>query len=270
MRRRILVRWLVILLLLGGAALAVWIGFVARPSDLEVSVRGDLMVRGHIDESARVTVLNLTQLFDAASHRVDFATICIEDDDGYHLAHLRRLGQSTRDVGGLWATNRNKWRSSSSRPTAAQVEAFDAEIDDAKLHLMLSGYLPRPLDKIDFKAKRLYIRTSREIEDFDPNAGIDPTELASIMRNDQGDAGRPPLRQFVLAPFHKPRWFDAEKGLEAVDGYMSLRKHILERSRRPPRTDADRNLQTVMKLRTCLERLQAEGVRFYLLARDDQ
>ncbi len=67
----------------------------------------------------------------------------------------------------------------------------------------------------NFRSERLFIRVAGAL-DFDPNEGIDVSEFAFIMVCDSDVYGRDSLRDYTFAPFDKPRWFPAAKGLATV------------------------------------------------------
>lgn len=269
MNRRFLVRWFLIVSFVGAAAIGVVVYLRWQPGELEASIRDDLILRGRIGESAKVTVLKRLQLFDAASHRIDYVTVCIEDESKYALAHMRRLAQHPRDKGGLWTTVHTSWQWYDTWPTADQIKEFDAGDEDYVKYLLVKGWLPRPADKIDFQAKRLFIRLAEPIDGFDPNEGIDAFAFASLMVRDQGDAGRQRLGQFTFAPFHPPRWFPAAEGRQAVLGYIDLLETQIERSKDAQQRSALAvDLETLRVVEKRLDAIEAHDGRFYFLADD--
>jgi hypothetical protein len=266
MHRGRLLRWLVIT----SVALAAGVGgslYFRQPDELETSILGDLVLSARLDQSARVTVLKRIELFDAASHRLDYATVLIRDDSGYRLAHLRRLAQHPGDSGGRWSTVYDEWRTYDHWPAAAEIEQFDATDQDSLKYLFAKGWLPRPPGTENFRAGRLLIRISEPIPGFEPNAGVDAARFAAVMLADQGDSGRPWLGQFTFAPFHNPRWFSPAEGLAAVEGSIRLHGSRLQRARdSEQRSSLRRDLELLRTVEQRLATIQEHGREFYFLA----
>jgi hypothetical protein len=264
-----LIRWLAI----ATSALAVAVGvrlYFRQPDELEASILGDLAVRAHVDESARATVLKRIKLFDAASHRLDYATVLIRDDSGHRLAHLKRLAQHPSDAGGRWSTVYDRWRTFDHRPTTAEIKQFDASDEDSLKYLFVKGWLPRPPGEENFRASRLFIRVSPPIPGFEPNQGIDAARYAAIMLRTQGHAGGRWLGELTFAPFHEPRWISPADGLEAVEGSIQFHESKMERARdTEERLSFQRDLELLHTVQECLHTLQKHGRTFYLLAQDE-
>ncbi|MBC8876265.1 MAG: hypothetical protein H8E44_43110 [Planctomycetes bacterium] len=268
MNRSFLLRWLVIVSMAAAVVVCALVYLGEQPSELEATVLSDLTVRLHVDDSADVSVLKLVHLFDALSHRLDYATVRIHDQNGYHLAHMSRIAQNPNDTGGNWRTNRESWRSYPKKPNAEQVREFDLLDEDYLKSRYVEGWLPRPTNMTHFKTRKLLIRAAGALDEFDPNEGIEATHFASLMVRQRPVYGNTRLSKFTFAPFHRPRWFAAAEGIEAVEGYIDSLEIDLKYGRERDPEATKRDLETLRAVKDRLDTLEDRGLRFYLLARD--
>ena len=266
--RSFLLRWLTIVSMAVAVVVGVLVYLSKQPSELEASIRSDLTVRLHVDDSADVSVLKLVRLFDALSHRLDYATVCIHDADGYRLAHLSRIAQNPNHTGGNWRTNLETWRSYQAKPTEDEVKEFDAHDEIYLKSRYIEGWLPRPANMTNFQTRRLFIRVAGAPDEFDPNEGIEATQFATLMARQVYGAAR--LSKFTFAPFHRPRWFAAAEGIEAVEEYIDSLEINLRYGREENPESTEHDLETLRTVKERLDTLEARGLKFHFLARDSE
>ena len=121
----------------------------------------------------------------------------------------------------------------------------------------------------DFRAERLFIRIAGAIDGFDPNQGIDADEFALLMVCDQGTHQRTPLADFTFAPFDKPRWFKAAKGLETLRAFIAeLEPKFKQCNDDRARRLLERDLRTLRAVEDRLDTIDAHDLTFHFLARD--
>ena len=121
----------------------------------------------------------------------------------------------------------------------------------------------------NFRTERLFIRVNGSIDGFDPNEGIDVVTFANIMIDDQDSYGRPSLADFTFAPFDRPKWFPAAKGLQAVRELAAKVETKFQGCDDDLQLERLQNeLQTLRAVEDRLDIVDTHDLKFCFLARD--
>lgn len=120
----------------------------------------------------------------------------------------------------------------------------------------------------NFRIERAFLRIDGFIDGFDPNEGIDPDEFARQVFADPGTYERQPLSDFTFAPFDRPLWFAAEKGLKVVRAVIKEREKELETATGKRKESLPKELSLLRAVEDRLDRIDSRDLRFYILARD--
>jgi len=120
----------------------------------------------------------------------------------------------------------------------------------------------------NFRAERLLIRINGSIEGFDPNFGIDVVEFAHLMGNDHGTYERDPLDSFAFAPFDRPRWFSAAKGLKMIRGFIDEIELKLTGAIKLEKSKLETELFVLRAVENRLDTIDVRDLKFYFLIKD--
>jgi hypothetical protein len=119
----------------------------------------------------------------------------------------------------------------------------------------------------NFRAERLFIRVNGAL-DFDPNEGINAEEFAYAMVCDADAYDRPSLQDYSFAPFERPRWFPASKGLTVVRAVIAEEEARLHLATPEEKTEMDRKLEVLRAVEDKLNAIDLKDYKFYFLVRD--
>lgn len=119
----------------------------------------------------------------------------------------------------------------------------------------------------NFRSERLFIRVAGSL-DFDPNEGIDASEFAFIMVMDTDAYDRDSLRDYTFAPFDKPRWFPAAKGIATVRAVIAETEAKLSKARGEERERYEKDIALLRVVEDRLDMIDVKDYKFYFLARD--
>lgn len=243
-------------------AIGLFVYFWLQPTELEREIRLDLIAKEVLGESARVRVLEQTDLvtFHHQQFRKRFAIICVQDGSQLHL------GQAVcHRPGAVWNSNSAEWLSLKSWPSVELRQKYKKEQAHQLLPSLLGGYLPRPADKTSFQVELLSIQVSEDIEGLDPNHGIDHTLLAHLLKSEVQYTAKSHLNRFTFAPFHEPRWFEPEIGIAEIAEYIEMLQHRRGRNELP--TDESESMIRMLQATTDqLKEIEARGLKFHFLA----
>lgn len=244
-------------------AAGLFVFYWQQPTELESEIRLDLIAKKAINETARVRVLDLTNLvtFHRQRFRIQFAIICIQEGSQLHLAQAE-----CPRAGATWRSNSAEWLALDGWPTVEQREQYRKEQARNLLPSLMSGYLPRPADKADFQVDHLSIQVSAKSEGFDPNDGIDHALLAHLLKYEVEYTAKPHLNKFTFAPFHEPRWLDPDEGIAELHEYIEfLQRHGERIDVLPDRCDS--MIETLQTAIQQLTSIRERGLKFHFLAR---
>lgn len=127
----------------------------------------------------------------------------------------------------------------------------------------------------NFRCERLFVMLDDPVPGLDHLKAIDPVRLSELYGGDNDSdadiADLPPLSTFVYAPFDRPKWRAAAKGLKTVRGLIEYYEQCLQRGSdsfgHAPDAIA-RKIETLKQLEEVLDAADTRDRKFYLLARD--
>lgn len=119
----------------------------------------------------------------------------------------------------------------------------------------------------NFRAERLFIRVAGTL-DFDPNAGIDAAEFASVMMSDDAAWDRPALEDFSFAPGDIPKWWSAVEGLTTVRAVISGVEAQLGSAGGVTKAELQSNIDLLRLVEDVLDTIDMKGFKFSLSVRD--
>lgn len=119
----------------------------------------------------------------------------------------------------------------------------------------------------NFRAERLFIRVNGAL-DFDPNEGINVEEFAYAMVCDADAYDRPSLQDYSFAPFERPRWFPASKGLATVRAVIAEDEAKLCSATPEEKTEIENRISVLSAVEDKLDAIDLKGYKFYFLVRD--
>jgi hypothetical protein len=119
----------------------------------------------------------------------------------------------------------------------------------------------------NFRAERLFIRVAGEL-DFDPNQGINAEEFAFAMVCDADAYDRSSLQDYTFAPYDRPRWFRASKGLVTVRAVIAEEEAKLASATPEQRTHIEKKIKVLRAVEDNLDAIDLKNYKFHFLARD--
>ena len=119
----------------------------------------------------------------------------------------------------------------------------------------------------NFRAERLFIRVEGAL-DFDPNEGIDHEEFAYIMVCDGKAYDRTSLQDYTFAPFDRPRWFRASKGLATVRAVIAEMEAERDSAEPDQKSLLEKKIEVLRVVEDKLDAIDVKDYKFYFLARD--
>ncbi len=128
----------------------------------------------------------------------------------------------------------------------------------------------------NFRCERVLVMLDDPVPGLDHLRAVDPVKLADLfsetLDNHAMDAGLTPLTDFLFAPFDRPRWKPALKGLQTVQGLIALYQQWQSAGIDPfsaggtPRWAQD--LEVLSQLEAVLDAADTRDRKFYFAARD--
>src|SRR5687767_2437871 len=89
----------------------------------------------------------------------------------------------------------------------------------------------------NFRCERVFVMLDEPVPGLNHLQAVDPQEFANLLSDEFSfwmvEAGYTPLIDFVYAPFERPKWRPAGKGLRSVRGAMDLYRKWLEAGANP-------------------------------------
>ena len=124
----------------------------------------------------------------------------------------------------------------------------------------------------NFRCERLFVMLDEPVPGLNHLKAIDPVEFAWLHSDDHAEqAGLTPLGDFTFAPFERPRWQPAARGLKTVRGLIDLYRGWLAQGQNPYGY-ADEvlttNLRVLGQVEAVLKAADSRDRRFYLAAKD--
>ena len=119
----------------------------------------------------------------------------------------------------------------------------------------------------NFRAERLFIRVNGAL-DFDPNEGINVEEFAHAMVCDADAYDRPSLQDYSFAPFERPRWFPASKGLATIRAVIAEQEARLGSAEPDEKPDIEATLAVLRVVEDKLDAIDLKDYKFYFQVRD--
>jgi len=124
----------------------------------------------------------------------------------------------------------------------------------------------------NFRCERLFVMLDEPVPGLDHLKAVDPFEFACHHSDDHAEqAGLTPLGSFTFAPFERPRWQPAAKGLKTVRGLIDLYRGRLAQGRNPYGYTAEvvtGKLAVLEQVEAVLDAADSRDRLFYLAARD--
>lgn len=104
---------------------------------------------------------------------------------------------------------------------------------------------------------------------------VDPELFANLLSDEIShwmvEAGHTPLIDFLYAPYDRPKWRPAAKGLQSVQGAMELYQKWLDAGANPlgwSRERMEQELVVLGQVAEVLDQADTRDRRFYFAARD--
>lgn len=119
----------------------------------------------------------------------------------------------------------------------------------------------------NFRAERLFIRVAGELK-FDPNEGVNAEEFAFAMLCDADAYDRASLQDYTIAPFDRPRWFRAAKGLATVRAVIAEKEAKLMSATPEQKSHLEKMIEVLRVVEDKLDAIDLKDYKFHFLARD--
>lgn len=127
----------------------------------------------------------------------------------------------------------------------------------------------------DFRCERAFVMLDEPVPGLDHLHAVDAEGFAALLNDAMSfwmqEAGYTPLTDFLYAPFDRPKWRRASKGLRSVRGAMELYQKWLEAGTNPlgcTQESLERDLAVLGQVAEVLDLADARDRRFYFAARD--
>jgi hypothetical protein len=124
----------------------------------------------------------------------------------------------------------------------------------------------------NFRCERLFVMLDEPIPGLNHLKAVEPFQFASLCSDDHAaHAGLTPLDTFTFAPFERPAWQPAAKGLKTVRGLIELYRTWLAQGHNPYGCTNEvlaANLAVLGEVEALLDAADSRDRQFYLAARD--
>lgn len=124
----------------------------------------------------------------------------------------------------------------------------------------------------NFRCERLLVILDEPVRGLNHLAAVDAEEFACHFSDQIAeDAGLVPLGDFTFAPFDRPRWSRAAKGLATVRGLIGIYGRWIEQGSNPQSLATqvvEMMLEVMRQVEAVLDAADSADRRFYLAARD--
>lgn len=127
----------------------------------------------------------------------------------------------------------------------------------------------------NFRCERAFIMLDEPVPGLNHLKAVDPAAFAFLLSDEIShwmvDAGHTPLVDFLYAPFDRPKWRPAGKGLQSVRGAMELYGKWLDAGANPlgwSREQMEKELDVLGQVAEVLDSADARDRRFYFAAKD--
>jgi hypothetical protein len=127
----------------------------------------------------------------------------------------------------------------------------------------------------NFRCERALIMLDEPVPGLNHLKAVDAEAFAYLLSDEIShwmvEAGYKPLIDFVYAPFDRPKWRPAGKGLQSVRGAMELYQKWLDAGTNPlgwSRERMEKELLVLGQVAEVLDRADARDRRFYFAAKD--
>jgi hypothetical protein len=127
----------------------------------------------------------------------------------------------------------------------------------------------------NFRCERVLVILDEPIPGLNHLNAVNATALASLLSEDltfwMVEAGLIPFADFLFAPFDRPRWRPAGKGLQSVQGTMALIEQWIKVGKNPlgrSLGSLQEDLEVLQQVADVLDMADARDRRFYFAARD--
>lgn len=123
----------------------------------------------------------------------------------------------------------------------------------------------------DFRCERLFVILDEPVPKLDHLKAVDAVEFASIDSDAVAEqAGLTPLSAFTFAPFERPRWRAAAKGLKTIRGLIALYREWLAQGHNAygyTEEALKRDLSVLAQVEAVLDAADSRDRRFYFAAK---
>lgn len=127
----------------------------------------------------------------------------------------------------------------------------------------------------NFRCERAYVMLDEPVPGLDHLKAIDAEAFARLLSDEMShwmtEAGLTPLVDFLFAPFDRPKWRPASKGLRSVRGAMGFYQEWLGAETNPcnwPRDRMERELAVLAQVEAVLDAADTRDRRFHFAGRD--
>lgn len=127
----------------------------------------------------------------------------------------------------------------------------------------------------NFRCERAFVMLDEPVPGLNHLRAVDAEGFAELLNEAMSfwmvEAGYTPLTDFLYAPFDRPKWRPAGKGLRSVRGAMELHRKWREAGSNPLRYSQellDRHLAVLGQVADVLDLADSRDRRFYFAARD--
>lgn len=127
----------------------------------------------------------------------------------------------------------------------------------------------------NFRCERAFVMLDEPVPGLNHLQAVDPEAFANLLTEETSfwmvEAGYTPLTDFLYAPFDRPKWRPAGKGLRSVRGAMELYRKWREAGSNPlgwSQERLDQELAVLGHVADVLDKADGRDRRFYFAARD--
>ena len=127
----------------------------------------------------------------------------------------------------------------------------------------------------NFRCERAFVMLDEPVPGLNHLKAVDPEAFAYLLSDEisywMTGAGYTPLIDFLYAPFDRPKWRPAGKGLQSVRGAMDLYQKWLDAGANPlgwSRERMEKELVVLGQVAEVLDLADARDRRFYFAAKD--
>ena len=127
----------------------------------------------------------------------------------------------------------------------------------------------------DFRCERAFVMLDEPVPGLNHMRAVHPEAFAQLLNDAISfwmvEAGYKPLTDFLYAPYDRPKWRPAGKGLRSVRGAMGLYRKWLEAGTNPlgwSREHMQQDLAVLDQVAQVLDLVDGRDRRFYFAARD--